>query len=424
MRMRRALAGLATVVLATTGLALTPVASAGASEAIQELALVTRHVDGDTVAIHLEGNDAELKVRLIGIQAPEIASATGVVQVDQCGARAAKDLLDSLLPVGTEVALRSLSASSTNNGRLFRSVFTRGTDGYNDENEGEWGVDVSRVMMASGLALWFPGWTETAHNREYEIIAERADANKTGLWHPGYCGPGPAASLAMYVNWDAPGDDSKNINGEWFLIRNQGPTDLWLNGWVLRDSALEWFTFPSGSVVRAHSWIRVHVGNGIPSGQEWYYGSEKTIFGNPVPGGPYVGDAGYLFDPVGNLRASFLYGCPGACTDYAYGKVRIAAVQASGTADQEYIRITNYSSVNVWLERYYLRHGSLRYTMNLGTYLRPGESMVVHMGKGISSRTNQFLGRTDPGLASPGRFELLSLRNVRISCKAYGGATC
>ncbi len=423
MRVRHAVSVIATVAVAV-GLAVVPASPASAGEAIQEYATVTSHADGDTIVVRVNGASSDIKVRVTGIQAPEVVSSVGVVSTDQCGAVASKNKLDSLLPVGTKVALRSLSKSSMNGSRLLRAVYRVGTDGYNDANEGSWGRDVSRDMMKSGLVLWFPHPTETAHNREYQVLAEQAKAARTGLWNPTYCGQGPAASVSVYVNWDATGDDSTNVNGEYFIVRNQASTAVSVAGWLLRDSALEWYHFPSGTSIPARSWIRVRVGKGTHSGNTYYYGSDRTMFANPVAGGPYLGDAAYLFDKVGNLRASFLYGCPGSCTDTAKGKVVIKSVAYAGTASQEYVLLKNVSSVGVNLEQYYLRHRYVRYTMGVGTYLPAGGQLLVTVGSGTRTATHQYMGLSGASLSSPGKAELVSLRNVVISCKAWGGGTC
>jgi len=423
MRIRHVLSLTATLALAV-GLVTVPATPASAGEAIQEYGTVTVHGDGDTIGVTLS-NGTYTKVRITGIQAPEIYSPNGVVSKDQCGAQASKAKLDALLPKGTKIALRALSKSSKSGDRLLRSVFKWGKDGYNDTAQGNWAYDVSRAMTSSGLVLWMPHPEETAHNREYESLAEAARAAKRGLWNPSYCGTGPAASLSMYVNWDATGDDSQNVNGEYFVVRNHASTALSIAGWMIRDTSLEWYVFPSGSTIGAKSWIRVRVGKGTRSGNTYYMGSDKTIFINPpVSGGPYVGDAGYLMDKLGNLRASFLYGCPSSCSDNALGKVSIKSVQSSGTASQEYVLLRNNSSVGVNLERYYLRHRYVRYTMGVSTYLPPGGQLAVHVGRGTRNATHQYMGLSGASLSSPGKVELMSLRNIKISCKAYGGATC
>lgn len=423
MRVRQALSLLTLTALAV-GLAVVPSSPASAGEAIREFATVTGHGDGDTVYIRVDGASADTKVRLTGIQAPEVVSDVGVVSKDQCGAVASRDKLDDLLPVGMRVALRSLSASATNGGRLLRAIYRQGADGYNDTNEGSWGYDVGRAMMKSGLALWFPHPTEIAHNREYQVLALQAQAAKTGLWNPSYCGQGPAASVSMYVNWDAPGDDNKNINGEYFVIRNHSSSTLSIAGWLLRDSALEWFTFPKGATIAPKNWVRVRVGKGTNSGRTYYYGSSKTMFANAVPGGTYLGDAAYLFDKIGNLRTSFTYGCPEKCTDYAKGKIVVSSVRYAGTANQEWVLLKNVSTKGVYLERYYLRHRWLNYTMGISTYIPAGGSFAVHMGKGTRSAKHQYVGLSSPALSSVGKVELISLRNVVISCKAWGGTRC
>jgi endonuclease YncB( thermonuclease family) len=401
----------------TVGLVAGPAPAQAAGEAVREHGVVTAIADGDTFLVRVDGATSDQKVRIIGIQAPEIASAAGVVSTDQCGGKAATDRLRALLPVGTRVQLRSMVAGSTNHNRLYRSVYRTGSSG-------SFSVDVGRQMMASGLVLWFPEIAEWAHSRDYQVLAERARANRSGIWNPAYCGTGPTASVSLYVNWDALGVDSDNINGEWFLVRNNGATALSVAGWLVRDSALVWFRFPSGATIPAHGYVRVRAGKGTATRSTFYYGSTKPLFANPAAG-TWIGDGGYLFDPRGNLRASYLYTCPTGCTDNAKGKVVVSRVAySSGSAAQEYVLLKNVSSVGVHLETYYLRHRYVRHTMNVGTYLPPGGQLAVHVGKGRANATHQYMGRTSGSLSSPGKVELMSLRNVRVACKAWSGATC
>jgi uncharacterized C2H2 Zn-finger protein len=107
------------------------------------------------------------------------------------------------------------------------------------------------------------------------------------------------------VNYNAPGDDNENPNGEWVQICNDGNQDVDMSGWRLYDNAQLWrtvtdhvFIFPSGFVLRAGQSVFVYTGIGTNT-------STKLYFGRPP--GEYAaiwnndGDCAYLEDDKGNL---------------------------------------------------------------------------------------------------------------------------
>src|SRR5207302_3976025 len=118
-----------------------------------------------------------------------------------------------------------------NRGRPTRSV---------DERINGVGRDVGQSMVTEGVVLWDPRGDEYTHNRDYAIRAEKAAARHIGIWRTDHCGSGPAQAtpIRVTVNWDAPGDDGANPNGEYFAVHNDGSTTVGLARWWLRDSAL------------------------------------------------------------------------------------------------------------------------------------------------------------------------------------------
>ena len=54
---------------------------------------------------------------------------------------------------------------------------------------------------------------------------------------------GLSAQVAIQVRADAPGDDERNLNGEYVLVSNEGTTPVELDGWRLCDAVLDCFVF-------------------------------------------------------------------------------------------------------------------------------------------------------------------------------------
>jgi endonuclease YncB( thermonuclease family) len=288
--------------------------------------------DGDTIDVKIDGVPAEAgregtRIRFLATQAMEmyeyhhdLTQATG-----ECHAVEAATRLKKLLyvdGVGRRVRLTARDASSSNLGRESRFVATQTADGF-------W-HDVGTVLVREGQVIPSYQKTEYTYNKLYRQLSEEAAAQGIGLWDKDFCGKGPSADLAVRVKWDADGDDSVNVNGEYLKITNKGSATVNLAGWWVRDSATRklatktqsrrGFIFPSGAKVAAGKSVYVHVGkkSASPPAGHFYYGLSAPIFENATSKPVYLGDGGYLFDPQGDLRGWQQYPCvstkPHACT--------------------------------------------------------------------------------------------------------------
>ena len=82
----------------------------------------------------------------------------------------------------------------------------------------------------------------------------------------------------------------------------------------MRDSSLrDFYHFPAGAVLEPGHAAYVHVGKGSQKisragNLHFYWGQSSPAFENITGSPTYMGDGGYLFDSVGNLRAYQMYG--------------------------------------------------------------------------------------------------------------------
>ncbi len=302
-----------------------PVEAAPDAELIWEEGTVTSVSDGDTLVARMDagpGARGSQRVRTIGVQAPEVSP-------DECGASQARDRLRSRLPVGSRVQTRSVDVGSSDDysgGRIVRSLYAR-------DGEGNW-FDTSRRTMSDGWMMWFPlaadssKKPEWAHNLEYRVLAEDAAIERRGLWSADLCGksPSPAADLRIWA---------KYWGTEKVYVENRSGFDVDLSGWTLRDSALNYRTLPTGTVV--------------PAGQvREVFSGDLGLNNLPVVNDAFEGDAVYLMDTAGsletgNLRAWFPYPCnPDNCRDPLVGAVDMELVQVS---DPPYTRPSAPGSV-------------------------------------------------------------------------------
>jgi Lamin Tail Domain len=90
----------------------------------------------------------------------------------------------------------------------------------------------------------------------------------------------------VYVN--APGSDSsKNVNGEYVVIKNTTKSTISLKSWTLRDKSNHVYTFPSVSL-KSGKTFTIYTGKGTNTSTKLYEGRSAHIWNNTG------GDAAYL----------------------------------------------------------------------------------------------------------------------------------
>ncbi len=266
---------------------------------------VTFIADGDTIDVDIPGLGIR-RVRLTGINATEQTaySKDPARRRGACHALEATERLERMIERGGgRVRLAAQNLESMAGRRLRRQVSTR--------IDGSW-VDTGRELVADGHALWLPHGIEYAWNRSYKQLSEQAAARRQRLFDSDACGPGPAPDVQpeLELEWDARGNDGRNINGEWARIENPSTQPLQLEGWWFRDSSARRFTFPPGTVVPPEDDITLHVGQGNSDEADYFWGLPGPAFENASGGRRAMGDGGYLFDPRGNLRSWEIYPGP------------------------------------------------------------------------------------------------------------------
>ena len=105
------------------------------------------------------------------------------------------------------------------------------------------------------------------------------------------------AASSVYIssiNFDAPGNDHNNLNGEWVKITNGGSESVVMTGWSLSDEENKHvyrfpsFMLPSGSVVT------VFTGSGTNTATRLYMRFGRAVWNNG-------GDTATLKDGSGNI---------------------------------------------------------------------------------------------------------------------------
>lgn len=358
-----------------------------------ETATVVGVVDGDTLRVSIGGTVE--KLRLIGINTPE----SGECYADEATVRMI-GLVD-----GQTAQLVSDVSNRDQYGRLLRYVYVDG-------------VFVNEVMVREGFAIARRYEPDTAMADLLDAAQAEALAKRVGLWAPDACGPALTAALLRIeqVMYDAPGDDSQNLNGEWVAIGNVGDTPVDLSGWVLKDeSASHRYYFPSGFVLLADGSVTVHSGCGADTHATLYWCvSGSAIWNNS-------GDTAFLLDSSGNIVDIWSYpsdettaraatstttttvAVPTTTATVSSTSIRIITIHYDACGndvecynDSEYVELANSASETVDLSGWSITDAK-DHTISIpsGYLILAGGRFRIYAGDGDNDTTSRYFdGRT------------------------------
>lgn len=103
-------------------------------------------------------------------------------------------------------------------------------------------------------------------------------------WLPALGSP-PVADAATCLRLDAarfdpPGDDARNLNGEFVRLRNGCSGTVVLGGWRVRDRAGITYRFPSTARLGGGKVAYLHTGRGARTSLRYYWGRTTPVWGN------------------------------------------------------------------------------------------------------------------------------------------------
>jgi beta-lactamase superfamily II metal-dependent hydrolase len=106
---------------------------------------------------------------------------------------------------------------------------------------------------------------------------------------------GDAESVVISATqFNAPGDDRQNMNGEWVQLTNRGDDTVLIAGWTLADSSQSTlYTFPAVYLVPGET-VTVFSGTGTLNNSALFMGKTEPVWGNS-------GDIAVLKDGSGNI---------------------------------------------------------------------------------------------------------------------------
>lgn len=110
--------------------------------------------DGDTVALSIDlgcGVHVDQKIRVLGIQAPEVGGA-GITPEERAAGLAARDRLRAILAdAGNRVIVRTKKDAKEGRGRYLGTIYVRGTA------DPEAWIDVGGLLVLEGHATPYDG---------------------------------------------------------------------------------------------------------------------------------------------------------------------------------------------------------------------------------------------------------------------------
>lgn len=264
------LSGCSTPMTISTEPSITPADASG----ISTQATVTRTMDGDTLAVRYSDGREET-VRVLGIDTPETedhgnwgSEFKGISDpsyLTEWGLKAS-EYTKSLAKGKTVTLTADCQAEDYDQyGRLLSYVSIEGSD-------------LGATLIREGYARVY---TAQAFERKSQYLSLQSEAQRSraGLWNteqkPDEKKTGPV-SIAK-VQYDAPGEDKENLNGEYIVLASTEMTDL--SGWTITDNSGTTYTFRD-VVLTPGTTLTLHIGSGTPTTTDLYWNLDAPLLGN------------------------------------------------------------------------------------------------------------------------------------------------
>ncbi len=246
-------------------------------------------VDGDTIDVLLPDGSIG-RIRMLGIDTPETTasknrpyeydSITNLTCLEYWGLEAKNFTKSELEGKYAYIEFDPVAGARGYYGRLLAYVYINDTD-------------FTAELVKRGYARVYEEG-ECQKESEYLMYQAWAMNNSTGLWSCSIAETTKQGKIVIsYVNYDAPGNDNKNPNGEFVVLKNEGNAAVNLKGWYLKDEQGHKYVFPD-FVLHPGDTVKIHSGSGVDTKTDLYWGYGRAIWNNN-------GDTAYLYDSSGRL---------------------------------------------------------------------------------------------------------------------------
>jgi micrococcal nuclease len=231
-------------------------------------AIVTKVIDGDTVEIQ-DGQRA----RLLGINTPEKG---------QPYYQEATDRLKELV-LKKKVFLEMDKSDKDKYDRLLRHIYV--------DNE-----NVGLVLLREGYANIYFVSPDLKYKEDFESAEDYAKEHGLGIWT---ISDYRKCIGIPYFKYNAEGDDTYNLNGEYVKFSNSCDFAISMKGWTVKDEATHIYEFPD-FVLTAHHTVTLYTGSGTNSVDALYWEESWPVWNND-------GDMLYMWDSEGGFVLEYGY---------------------------------------------------------------------------------------------------------------------
>lgn len=214
--------------------------------------------------------------------------------------------------------------------------------------------------------------------------------------------------VVLDIQFDPPGNDRENLNGEWVRILNRGASEVDIGGWSLADRKNHLYIFPEDFTLLPDESVKVHVGAGEDTHTELYMNEKTPIWNND-------GDTATLSDANNVIIDQYSYTPETVPTSSKTATPTPAQTQTGSIGivieeinydpegndrdnlNEEWVMILNTGDDNIdmggWIIVDAKNHS---YVFPEGFELPPVSRVKVHVGIGDDSDTDLYMNGKNP----------------------------
>lgn len=202
-----------------------------------------------------------------------------------------------------------------------------------------------------------------------------------------------------HVNYNAPGNDLVNPNGEWVRIRNIGPTTVDLQDWQLETPPYQMTSIASRPIA-PNGTLTIFMGQGTNTSSTMYLGRTTAVLAN-------AGDYVNLRTPHRDLADCAAWGSV-ACPQQALGSRLDLTVNWDAAGNDltypngEWVNISNLSGDAISLAGFEIESPPHTYRFPSGTSVAAGGRLRLRIGQGTNTSTTHYWGKSHGVLNNTG----------------------
>lgn len=249
------------------------------------------------------------------------------------------------------------------------------------------GSDTSTDKYLGMPEAWFDNTSDVLYLRDSDL-----NMRHTQFW-PCTLTCGERSALVIEeVQYNAPGDDGQNPNGEWLRVRNLSGANLDLTDWRIKDDGHD-YAFADGENLTRGEALTIYVGSGSDGNSDRFWGRSGGILNNT---------SGEQTLRVWNPRSvevdCFSWGASQCQDEDIRGAIEFTAnYNASGNdvtnPNGEWVALNNTSDTTVDLSGYDVYSPGHRYTFPAGTTVSANAQLRLRVGPGTNTSYNHYWGK-------------------------------